>query len=65
MLLRANRKRSLKVRECRITEKRGRNKVSMKKGDMRTVSGSWSLHSKGRGDCRLTQQGRGELIKLY
>jgi len=65
MLLRANRKHSLKARERereREWNHRKRNKASVY---MKTVSSGWSLYSKGRGDCRLMQQGRGELIKLY
>ena len=66
MLLRANRKHSLKVRESAESQKKERKKVSPKKGEQAlTVSGNWSLHSKERGDCRLMQQGRGELIKSY
>jgi len=40
MLLRVNRKRSLKVRECRITEEIGRNKVSPKKEEQ---ASTWKL----------------------
>ena len=52
MLLRANRKHSLKVRESAESHKKKRKKQSLTKEgrasvNMKTVSGSWSLHSKG------------------
>jgi len=50
MLLTANRKHSLKMRESAESQKKERKKVSPKKGEQAlTVSGNWSLHSKERG----------------
>ena len=60
LLLRANRKRSLKARERVQNHRKKRKKQNLTKEgrvsiNMKIVSGSWSLHSKGRGDCRLMQ----------
>jgi len=55
-------KNNRKKRKKQSLTEEGRASIDMKTV---TVSGSWSVHSKGRGDCRLMEQGGDELIKLY